>query len=444
MPDTTGDPRVDAELAEIARAAPTIADAARAGFEGLTWGEGLRVLTLYGLADFLWYQLPVKWLVELEAKQAAADALAVLFDRLELPRYAALCAAPVTSEILASYEQDLVAGKRAYRAALEATGVKPPDVPGLVEWGAVMGGAEYEAYREVTVALERAIEDGELKPGASGWRSAAQHVTERSLNSRRDEVTGTTWLQWMHTERLQHWAELGGATRRRLAGEIADGLVHPVPMPTDAEDHIGPLQWLLDHAAAGAPLTQSNYLARPLVVEASRRFSWPTGPTEPRTEAHVVELLMVRDLAKQLRLVRRSRQKLLLSTFGRSVHAAGTRGLWEATMTGLLGESDQEASAGEIALMLLLSNDEHTHQGLRTAVAEVLAEGGWRDAATNVPIDPDGASYLLGHVRRMLELFTLAAPLRWDSPVELNEAGRAAARGALRARALRARTNPYS
>ena len=70
VPDTTGDPRVDAELADLAKSAPKIADAARAGFQSLTWGEGLGVVTLHSLASFLWYQLPVKWLVDLEEKLA--------------------------------------------------------------------------------------------------------------------------------------------------------------------------------------------------------------------------------------------------------------------------------------------------------------------------------------------------------------------------------------
>ena len=171
-------------------------------------------------------------------------------------------------------------------------------------------------------------------PVGARWPSK---IAARVLHSRHDDVTGSTWLQWVHTERLQHWAESGGATRQRMASAVADSLVQPEPVPPDAADCLAPLQWLLDHAAVGAPLTRDHYLAWALVVEAYERFGWFTMGKPPSSEAHTFELRVLRKLAQDMRLIRRSGKKLLLSTTGESVHAGGTEALWNATVACLLG-----------------------------------------------------------------------------------------------------------
>jgi hypothetical protein len=437
---STGDKRVDAALRDLD---PSRAELARAAVEFMTGGEGgVDTISLHRLANFLWYSLPVKWLTDIDEKLEVSRALGELFTRLDRPRYAALSDSEETRAVIVAYEQDTSSGKHAYRKAMANSGLEPPDVPGVVQWSPIMSGAEYEAFRATTVALERAIDEGELKPGAAGWRIKAGRVTERLLNSTRDDITGTTWLQWMHTDRLQMWVETGGATRRRLAAALADGLVHPVPAPADAADHIGPVLWLLDQASTGAPLTQNHYLARALVAEAVQRFGWNFG-SNPRSEGDVVEAWAIRDLVQQLKWVRRSQRTLLLTPAGREVHKRGPAAVWEATMAVLLGDSDAGLAAGEVAAMLLLSDEPYTHSRLTGAVAQILAEGGWRDRATGEAIDSRSVSGLLDQLSRLLELLTLRHQPRWDEPVTLNEAGRSAVLTALRASALRPRTSVF-
>jgi hypothetical protein len=77
-----------------------------AGFSSLTWGEGLTAVTGHGLADFLWYQLPTKWVCDLDEKHQVAAALGDLFHRLGRTRYADMCGSPATADILATYEHD--------------------------------------------------------------------------------------------------------------------------------------------------------------------------------------------------------------------------------------------------------------------------------------------------------------------------------------------------
>lgn len=438
---STGDTSVDAALAELAREDPDLAAAARAGFESLSFGEGLPSVTMHGLADFLWYQLPVKWVCDLPEKLHLAGALGHLFTRVGRPRYAAMCTSPATGEILAAYEhQGRTAGFKIYQRALAATGVQPPEVPGVLVWGSVMGVDEAAAYWSASMVLERAIDAGELVPGARGWRGTAVEITAGFLASSHAEVPGTTWLQWLHTERLSHFADSGGPTRTRLARVVADRLVNPLPAPAGADPHLAPLRWLLDLAAGGAPLTGNGTLARALVADGCRRFDWLTLTGNPRSEFDIPELLTLRELAKQMGVVRRAGRRLLLSRHGTALHTAGADELWQATMGCLLGPGEAETAAGEVALMLLLTGERLDYRAFNAAVAAALADSGWRDRHTGEPVGPEEASSLLAPLRRRLWVLDLQADRRLGEPASLTGAGHAAAHTALRARALRPRT----
>jgi hypothetical protein len=436
---------VDSALGGLAAADPGAAQAARAAFEAVTGGEGLAVVTGHAVADFVWYQLPTKWLCDLDEKLFIAAALGELFTRLDMPGYAAMCTQDSTAEIITGYEQrGRAAGLNAYRAALAASGLQPPDLPGVLHWGSVMGTEEAAAYWSASAALEMAIAAGELRPGTPGWRRTAAQLTARFLGRVRDDTTGMTWLQWVHTERLQRFAESRGPVRARLAGPLADQLVHPVPVPADAEQVIAPIRWLLDHAAAGAALTTTGNLARPLVAEGCRLFGWLTTTGNPRSESDIVELWALRDWARQIGVVRRSGRRLVLSTRGRTVHADGTPAIWGSTMDNLLGPGDGDTAAGEIALMLLLTGEDLDYRDLNDRVADVLAGEGWHRQSTGKPITGDHTAGLLGNLRRRLRLLGLTTQERLGQPARLTSTGHAAARTALRARALRPRTHPIN
>ncbi|MBM0239879.1 hypothetical protein JNW88_27185 [Micromonospora sp. ATA32] len=120
-------------LAGLERINRDAAQAARAAYESLTAGEGSQVVTGLRVADFLWYQLPTKWLIDLDEKLFLAAALGELFNRLDLPRYAAMCTADSTAEIIGTYEHEgRAAGLKAYGFALAASGLQPSDLPGVL------------------------------------------------------------------------------------------------------------------------------------------------------------------------------------------------------------------------------------------------------------------------------------------------------------------------
>ncbi len=65
---------------------------------------------------------------------------------MNLPRYAALCTGPITADVLNAYRAGDETGMLAYRRALDAGGVEPPDLPDLLSWGAVLGVEEHTAF----------------------------------------------------------------------------------------------------------------------------------------------------------------------------------------------------------------------------------------------------------------------------------------------------------
>jgi hypothetical protein len=89
----------------------------------------VQVITLHGLQRFLWYQLPRKWITDLDGRLHVAASLGRLLDQVGLPRYAQVCRSDQTTEILETYERDDHDGFAAFRDAEERSGVTPPATP---------------------------------------------------------------------------------------------------------------------------------------------------------------------------------------------------------------------------------------------------------------------------------------------------------------------------
>jgi hypothetical protein len=417
---------------------------AEAALNSLTWDEGLETITQYGLQRFLWYELPRKWITDLEGKRHLAMALGRLLDLVGLPRYAAICCSPETDAVLAAYERDEREGFAAFRRAEERSGLHPPDLPELT-WGPVMGMQEAGGFWSTAAALELAVAGGELRPGARGWRVAQQTVAHRHLTAARPELDGRTWLEVVRGERVGEWAHSRGQPRRALVeplrARLRDG---PVEAPAGAAEAVAPLRWLLARAGEGIALTQKGNLARVVVVEAVERFGWQPLPNPPRGEDDVFELWMLRDLAQDLGAVRRSGRRLVATRAGRTL-AGDAEALWRAVAGRLGGGDDFGAIVTELVLALLLDADGVLQAELVERVHAAVVAEGWHDRATGRPPDPEDVRRQLADPLRLLGVLSLSREAGdWRArTVALTGVGRATALEALRARATGPRPDPF-
>jgi hypothetical protein len=361
-----------------------------------------------------------------------------------MPRYAAICRGEPTAHVLTAWDSSRREGLKAMVAARAASGVSPPDLPGLLTWGEVMGAEEATALFATAARLELTIAAGDYTPGARGWRTAAERAATAFLVAPRDDLDGDCWLQRIHAERMRHWARSRGRPRGPLTAALATKLSGPAPIPAQAEELLAPVRWLLGKAAAqdGAALTQSHTLARAVVAEGCQRFGWLTLTGRPRSESDIVEAWTLRAIIRDLGAVRRHRRRLLLTPAGKRLAAASTTDLWSAVMPLVVPADRAEAAAAEIALMLLLTSENIGYSELTATVAEAMAAEGWHSPDSGEPIGTAAAGWLLGELHRRMRVLNLIerspAAVRAD---RLSAPGRAAALTALRARALSPRSN---
>ena len=138
------DQAIGTALALLAVEDAEAANEAQAALEWITADEGLELLTQHRVQGFCWYELPVKWMTSQDGHARVVAALALAFDLLHMPRYAAICRSGQTREILAAYQAGMQAGMAAYRRAVAASGITPPDLPDFA-WGQAMGIEEARA-----------------------------------------------------------------------------------------------------------------------------------------------------------------------------------------------------------------------------------------------------------------------------------------------------------
>lgn len=433
------------ELWEVARAAMWDAYGA---YGSLRWyaDDGLESLTGRDLATFLWDELPNQWTHSPGGGHGqVAKALGALLTRLGKRRLAAMCTGPATRKILSVYARaGRAAGQRAARRVLACW--EPPDLPGVQSWNPApdMGAVERHAHQLVADALKHAVQSRALVPGSRRARQGARQITAQVLATGPRPGAGS-WLERVQAERIATWAGSGGRLRRRLVAALPVAVSVPQPPPAHARRHLAPMRWLLDHAAAGVPLTSSGTLPGRVVADARARFGWSTRTGNPRGE-HLTELRCLRELADQMRVVRRRGGWLDLTRYGHGLHQGEDDRLWEATAAQLPGRS----AAAHAALLLLLACDRPlTVLGLDDQVARVLTDDGWAWSAAEgrglrrerpgrvdlAPVGRDQGGPAVAVLRERLRLFGLVNQPRISEPVRLGEAGRVAAHAALRAAA---------
>ena len=399
---------VEEALAVISRLEPDLADSARAAWETLTAGDGPEGVTQWRVQLFCWDQLP-RWGPDGAARWHVATALAALLDALGMERYAKIASSDTTRQILTAADQGTERGRGLARKAAQRSGIDPPGTE-LLTWGAVMEPAEAAALEAVADRLEMSIAAGELVPGGRGWRDQQAELTVSLLTTPQPVLGGHSLYGRILDERLSRWARGPRSTTRtgllaplehRLREAVDPGMAAP------ARALLRPLDWLLTEIGDGLALTAAGYLPPRTVSRALDELGWRDeliGPASREVDAYPV--LVLREAATRLGLVRRRGTRLLVTPSGRAALADG-RALWTAVAGGLVGpEHSALAVAWEIVLAVLEPGDTVAEEDVRALVQAVVTESGWRVAGRREPSESDTGPLFFSVLRelRWLEL----------------------------------------
>jgi hypothetical protein len=273
-----------------------------------------------------------------------------------------------------------------------------------------MGPAEGYALEAAADTLELAVAAGELLPGGRGWRDRQAEITVTLLSGPRRELGGQTPYQRILDERLGRWVRgARSTTRGALLAPLAARLADPVEPPAGrAVRHIlrAP-HWLLAEVGDGLALTAAGYLPPRTVGRALDELGWREvliGPATREVDAYPV--LVLRETATRLGLIRRRGARLLLTPTGRSC-SADPGALWTAVAGGLVGpEHSALAVTWEVVLAVLETGDTVPETEVRDLVQAVVTESGWRVAGHGRSAESDTAPLFCAVLRelRWLEL----------------------------------------
>jgi hypothetical protein len=371
--------------------------------DSLTFGEGTEMIHQAALQQFLWWSLPRRY--PEEEWRAAADAAAELLDELGLVHLSAIARSEQTASVLAAWDKGSKAGGTAFHSAHASSGVEPPDTS-VLAWGSIMGSDEAAALDMAERALGEAITDGKLVPGGTRWRSIAAAITEDVLTRTLDIPPGQSLAGLITTERVGVWIDSARHDElKEWRTSVANRLLNPITPPSDPVAAVAPFHWLLELAAApgGVELTQSNYLARAVVLASVERFGWWDWDKAPRSEADVHQLSVVREAATRLRLIRRRGRKLHITALGSRL-LANPAELWRDVAGETEdGEDFTRAVTEMVGLRLLRGRVERNE--LVVEVTHVLSSQGW--SSSSGPITPNHVSYAVWGPLRWWRLFSV-------------------------------------
>lgn len=417
--DGTGPRSREATLTDLSLVDPGVAGPVGDALEWLLGEADLSALHQAGLQQFLWYELPFKWMSGPDDQHRLVAALARYFDLAGLVRYAALCRSSTTSEVLDAWSGDPQDGFDAFRRAHDASGVVPPDVPDLT-WGDEMGPVEHDAFWSTAKALEVGVEAGLIRPGARGWRAARTAVATGHLAAPRPGWFAEPMVQAVWSERIERWPdEDGSLARQEILAPTVKQLLAPVGPDASSRRSLAPLRRFLSCVGGGVVLTRAGRLPQSMTIAVA-----------DRTAAEDLARL-----AAAAGLVRRRGRRLVMTDRGR--HAlSDARVLWEAVTVTWLGRG-QRAATGELLLALALVEPglDPSVAGRMAAVA--LTEAGWERGRTGRPVDAEAITATSdGLVRTGRLLGWVWRPGRHPAGLRLTKPGQMAARAALRARAV--------
>jgi hypothetical protein len=403
-------------------------DDAEAALGPLTWDQGLQAITQHGLQTSLWYELPRKWLTDLEGKLHIAASLGRLLELVGLRRYAAICRGPETTAVLQAYERSNWEGFRSFRRRRSAPEWSRRTCPGR-RCGSP-GGRRWASKRPAPFSRWRrrwslpspagscALAPGPALGPAGGRPPAPGNSPARAGWAQLAGAGGGRAARWVGAQPRRGPSGAGRAGASAFGWQAAAAAAGPARRGGD----VGPAA-----LAAGTCGQGSGNRADPggqpqpsTVIEAVRRFDWHPLPEPPRGEDDVFELWVLRDLASD------------------------PEALWYAVAHRLGSGHDLAATVTELALLVLVEAGEVAEATLVQRVGAGVVGEGWHERASGRSPDAQTVRAQLAALLRLLEVLGLRCAggdwrTRW---IALTEPGRALALEALRARATGPRPDP--
>lgn len=394
----------------------------------------LPAIPLLRLHQFLWRDLATRE-ASPDERVSVVNGLGDVFTEAGMDRHAAVCADPVTARILTTYETaGPVEGLAAYREALAATGLEPPHTRDL-RWGEEKGPHESEAYEACGRDIEQAITSGTLRVGERRWQVLRAEITDYQLRQ--------GWLEAIHAERREAWAHADSPIAG-LRRAVSIQLALPTPPP---DDGYPALAWLLRRADSGIELTEDGHLTPDLVIQAVQYCGWREQLAGVlNREIDVPPLLRLRQLASEdMGALERSGSRLELTPAGRRM-TSHPEFMHERAVAALLGNDQSELGVlvREAALAAMLLSERHDYEHLLDFITTIFRRAQWKGPADDIRIDEAVRPELSDLFHRMWAIGLLTGAEGWAGQVSLGSAGRAAARAALRHRAIAPREFPRS
>jgi hypothetical protein len=211
---------------------------------------------------------------------------------------------------------------------VEALGIEAGDVAGVIEWSATPGPVEAGVRRAATDLLTLEARTERAAPGSSAWKRRHDALIGDFLASADPERPELVRGRAIERERQDGWARRQGKVRRRLFTAVLADLAEPIAPPEDVALLVEPLMWLTAEVGTGTRVSSTGTLNRAMVQRIAARYGFAVSGRLPQSEAHVLPVTVLRQLARRMGLVRRQGTTLAATALGRRL-APDAAGMWQ-------------------------------------------------------------------------------------------------------------------
>lgn len=261
--------------------------------------------------------------------------------------------------------------------------------------------------------------------GVYGYANIVRAIRD-TTHPEHDDMVG--WLEWVTSERADRF-DPTAFDMEAVNGELhrlAQRLWPEAPTQEDMEAVLAPVSWLLSEANPdGLDLTSAGWLKPAIVKRMMTELNWDDDWFGPgRNEVNIPEVRNLREQLQNWKLLRKSKNKLLLTPLGRRV-VQNPAALWEFLANHFASpDSPVEKVITQLLVSWELAGVTPGYATIDEAVRSELSMLGFRVSEGNGLIPLELAHELFYDVKRPLEFLSLWGPRMWRRPnAKLSDVG---------------------